>query len=393
MILKCLIFIFNCLLITNLTHAELALVVVPIADLISDTCNNFNTKISPASYYKQIPLSPTYPGKKAADCPRLHQALFNEIVDIVKTGTHEFQVKILNAYCLDPATKQKNALFWTLKSNLVPLKSIINKHYLPTPINYCNPINHDPQTVTLIRPWRHFSAGTRFKINPKDNTCYCYELNTNKFVKLKIPKKFISKPASLDEDQLRANFVNLVQNWCHTNGSKIIPYVWGGCSFVHKTPKHKIKKFNKNGLEYYDTKFKHGPVHSGLDCSGLVLRASQIFEIPYFYKNSSTLAHELTPLNAYDEIKPGDLIWLNGHVIIIIEPHTGMCIEARHYGHGYGQLQQIHISKLFKEINNLSQLKAAHLKCTPITRIDKDSNLRGKYKIKILKLIKPKADK
>ena len=117
------------------------------------------------------------------------------------------------------------------------------------------------------------------------------------------------------------------------------------------------------------------------------MRAAQAACIPYFYKNSTTLAKELKPLAAQQAIEPGDLIWISGHVIIITNPKTGWCCEARDYGHGYGQTQQIHISKLFKDVQSLEQIKAAHLSGKPLTRINKNGESCRNYQVKILKLL------
>ena len=150
---------------------------------------------------------------------------------------------------------------------------------------------------------------------------------------------------------------------------------------------HKVKIKRQNGLEYYTMAGKKLTCHTGLDCSGLVLRACQTIGIPYFYKNSSTLAHELPEIKVHERILPGDLIWLAGHVIIIADPQSGLCIEARDYGHGYGKVQQIHINQLFYETANIDQLKHAYHKGKSLTRIDKKGAKHGNYHIKILKLI------
>lgn len=386
MILKSFIFIFI-LNIAHRSHAELALIVAPVADLISAPAKHFNPKISPTKFYEQIPLSPVNPGKNLNAGPRLHQALFNEIVDILETYQEEVKIRILNAYFLNITTNQKTSSFWTLKSNLVPIKKIPDSQYLPQPIDYHYPNRKIPQIATLIAPWHHFSAGTRFKFDPQDGNFYIYQPKTNQFIKAKIPKRFLRFNNQHTHAQLRQSFVDLVQKWATPHHHRSIPYSWGGCSFVDQLPMHKVKIVSKDGLEYYTVAGKKLVSHTGLDCSGLVLRACQTVGIPYFYKNSSTLAHELPAITPQDELLPGDLIWLPGHVIIITNPAQGLCVEARDYGHGYGKVQQIHISKLFKETANFAQLKAAYHKGTPLTRIDRNGVKRGNYKIKLLKLI------
>lgn len=388
MILKSLIFIFYTIFTTSFfLQAEQGLVIVPVADLISAPAKHFDSQLAPATFYAQIPLSPVNPGKNASAGPRLHQALFNETVEILETCEHEVKIKILNAYFLNHATNQKTSAFWTLKSNIIPIKKISQPQYIPQPVDYHFPNRKPEHIATLIAPWHHFSAGTRFKIDPQDGKIYLYQPQTNRFIKVKVPNRILKLNNQQDHKQLRQNFVNLVQKWATPYHHKSIPYAWGGCSFIDQLPMHKVKIVRRAGLEYYTVAGKKLASHTGLDCSGLVLRACQAVGIPYFYKNSSTLAHELPAIRQSDEILPGDLIWLAGHVIIIVNPHQGLCVEARDYGHGYGKVQQIHISKLFQETVNFKELKAAYLNGTPLTRLDKNGVKRGSYKIKLLKLI------
>lgn len=389
MILKLIIFIFS---ITSLnTSAELAIVTAPVIDLLPMPTRGLNKKLSAEQYYNQIPISPVRPGKDLQSCPRLHQALFNEVVDIVEQTTHEAKVKILNAYHLSNG-KKVNA-FWTLKKNLKPLASFNdNKQFLPTAVNFNNPNElYDANTATLITPWhcaetgQSFSAGTRFKLASK-NRAYCYLPEQNKFMQVRLPKKLFIKSTKPNPQSARKMFITLVENWANDAGRKYIPYTWGGCSYIQRVPAHKTKTIKKTGLNYYQVGKKQPTTQSGLDCSGLVLRAAQTVGIPYFYKNTSTLLRELPQLKEGQNIEPGDLIWLSGHVIIIADPKTGYCLEARDFGHGYGKVQKIHISKLFKETPNMAKLKAAHLKGEPLTRLDKKGSIRGSYKIKIIKI-------
>lgn len=390
MLLKLLVSIF--LFTTTCINAQRAVVTKPVIDLISAPSSSFNRQLDPYLYYEQIPLSPVNPGQNQAAGPRLHQALFHEIVEIVEETKHEAKVRILNAYHSNKTTGQKMGNFWTLKNNLVPLHKIKNQKLLPTPIDYQNPPANDGQVITLTMPWhchkngQIFSAGTRFRVNPQTGYAYCYSQDKNDFIEISIPQHLylLNEPASPNE--LRQRFVKLIQKWAHSHQHQSIPYTWGGCSFTQKVPTQRAKARQKKGLNFYTIPHAKPNPYCGLDCTGLVLRAAQAVGIPYFYKNTTTLADALTPVGLKDEIEAGDLIWISGHVIIIAEPDTGNCIEERDYSHGYGKIQKIHISKLFAQTPNLSKLKAAHHSGEPLTRIDKWGNPKGKYQVKIFKL-------
>ena len=404
-------------LITTNSFAELALITTPVADLLSSPASGLSKSCKPYEYYKNIPLSPINHRFSQA-CPRLNQALFNEIVDIVETTTNEAKVKILNAYYLNPSTKNKTGSFWMLKSSLVPISKIPNyKKYIPKPIDYSKSIpypsttlhsaqderqkiNYDPNTITLTKPFycketkQTFSAGTRFKVNKLQTSkryfdTYCINPITKTFVTIKVPTRFAIQETKQNTNEKRKLFISLITDWAIPTKHKSIPYVWGGCSFVDKQPVHKAKIVNKKNkdqnLGYYKVSSKSATKY-GLDCSGLVLRAAQAAGIPYYYKNTTTLLHELQKVKQSDQLEPGDLIWLSGHVIIIANPQKNLCIEARDYGHGYGKVQAIHINELFKETPNMAKLKAAYLKGKPLTRINKYKKECGKYKVQLLKL-------
>ena len=389
MILQALVTIF-CLVPTNIL-AEKALITVPIADLLSTP----PTQIKP-------PLAPVDWQDGTMSCPRLHQALFNETVEILETTANSAKIRILNAFYLNMRTKQKLNKFWTAKKNLTSITKL-DKSKIPPPIDYTKPssINNN-QTITLTTPWycsqtrQIFSAGTRFATCPKQTTrnslhVYCYDSQNNHFIVVKIPKKIALTNYKKKESEQRKIFVKLLQKWAQPMQKKQIPYVWGGCSFTHKLPTYEAqaihtKRNNQESHHYVIPNNKLNP-QAGFDCAGLVLRAAQASSIPYFYKNTSTLADSLQSLKKNDSLQAGDLIWLSGHVIIVVDPVQNLCLEARDYGQGYGKVHTIHVSKLFKETPTLAKLKVAYYENKVLTRIDKKGNIRGKYQIKLLKLL------
>lgn len=366
------------------SNAKLALVNQPVIDLLAAPAG------SPA-IYQNIALAPA--NKNLASCPRLHQALFNETVNILAETAHEAQIKIFNTYFIDHTTKQKNSTYWTLKKNLTPFINLDhNTNLIPAPIDYHKPNHFESNIATLKVPWyckqtkQTYSAGTRFKIDPKTTLAYCYQSDTNRFIQIKIPKHYLISSKKRSTQKQRKLFIDLIQSWAQSSHHKNIPYTWGGCSMITKFSTNKFKLIQKDSLAYYQLPGDTAQPHAGLDCTGLVLRAAQAAGIPYFCKNSSTLAQALPCIANHEPIEPGDLIWLSGHVIIIANL-AGDCFEARGYGDGYGKTQRIHISKLFKDIHDLTQIKTASLNHSPLTRINKKGASTGRYKIKLLKLL------
>ena len=305
------------LLLLNITscsiQAKLALIKVPVADLISHHVAHFTSTQNTTDFYQNIAISPFRPGKDIASCPRQHQALFHELVDILEENQHEARVHIFNAYYLNLKTKQRTGSFWTLKSNLILLNQLgTNQHLIPKPINYHYPARFEDHVITLLDSWfceqteATYSAGTRFKVNPQTNASYIYQPDQNNFIQVNIPKhltlSYLERPAN----ELRQLFINLIKNWATPAGQNFIPYTWGGCSVIQKIPVQHAELKQSGNLAYYAIPPFSNQTQTGLDCSGLVLRAAQTVGIPFFYKNTTTLANELKPITAQDQILPGD---------------------------------------------------------------------------------------
>jgi hypothetical protein len=113
----------------------------------------------------------------------------------------------------------------------------------------------------------------------------------------------------------------------------------------------------------------------GLDCAGLIARAAHLAGIPYFYKNSLTIAKHLAPLNKKETISEGDIIWLPGHVMVVSSLKDNLLVEARHYSHGYGKVHEIPLSHQFKNINSYEQLAAHFFNKKPLQRLDKSGKV------------------
>lgn len=476
--------------------AELAVIIKPVIDFT----------YLPIKSHQTIPICPVKVGDDAISCPRIHQGLFNEIVDIIRTENQQVLVAVKNCFFQTNQNLEKQAQFWTNSKNLLPLSNLgIQQSQIPAPIDYTQPNSlYNEQVITLIAPYHStatdqiYSAGTRFILVPDSYNSssnsdsndqhdtgnlassqatnnsnknlishyqvYIYYPSLNKIIVDQIDQKLCLKLSEdlLDFDHLqhRELFITILKQWLNhptqlssgpftieelttsnsksqatnSNNSKskipaskskltaksnsktqkninlkttvikryiqprpiapFIPYVWGGCSYTTlctdpyfqlKTVRSKHRPHAKP-RRYFEYPTCHTQPYNGFDCAGLILRAAQASGIPYFYKNTATILQNLEPLQPEDQIANGDLIWLPAHIMVISDVEQNLCIEARHYAQGYGKVHETSIHKIFKDINNYQDLRAAHFSQNLIDRLNRHQKSAQKVKIKILKL-------
>ena len=164
-----------------------------------------------------------------------------------------------------------------------------------------------------------------------------------------------------------------------------IAYVWGGCSLTEPYSGDQFEEINvpssldnKQAIGYQYIGSTAQP-KTGFDCSGLILRAAQIAGMPYYYKNSTTIATHLKPIDHFSDIKDGDLIWIPWHIMAIGDLKRNIIIEARHYNDGYGKLHAIKLNKLFKDINTFADLFNAIAQKKTLYRLDKIGYYKSHY--------------
>ncbi len=380
---------FFTLLRVGLTQCQEAVIIVPVADLIGQPLVTYNIKP-----YRDFPLCPRQLHNRYNGCPRLHQSLYNERVKLIKIVGDEGYIDIPQLFYI--SNNQKQTKYWIYKDNIRTIAELkkkgVDTAIIPTPIAFDaahKSVHNDNQNiVTLVQPWydaatqRTFSAGTRFVMHKTLNTSapyvevYVLDPNTLRPCTMHIDKKiclFNTKKSASDQ---RALFIKIAKAWAHMPDC-FIPYVWGGSSFTSCSRAEKIEeqKKDKNDACFALADY-HASPKTGFDCAGLVSRAAQMAGIPYFYKNTSTLSQELKPITRYKDLQNGDLLWIPGHVMIISDIANARLIEARGYHHGYGKVQEIALSKVFKDIKSFAELfNALHAKKS-ITRLDKEGNPR-----------------
>jgi hypothetical protein len=374
-----------------------AVINCPVADLIGEPF-----KYDVIKRYDTIPL---YAVGVGACCPRVHQALYNEEIEIVGETECEYCVEIKNAYFVSEEHKNPQTRYWTLKTNCTILNDEI-KNYIPIPISYKKTKKKQQRpTIVLTQPWNdnantgnRFSVGTRFIYCPRYSDDEIITIELYDFVKQKSTTAGIHRSACRIEapphNNARAEMLALIRNWIGTACNLIptkysaVPYVWGGCSYVDRYAGKFTQKYDKRTkCEIYVYPKMKQAVKTGFDCSCLVLRAAQCVGIPYFCKNSYTAFTQLKPINTYQEIEVGDLLCFPGHIMLIASLEHNTLIEARGYPHYYGKLQEIPIAEHFEGIKTIKQLVEQLRAKKPLKRLDKKGTVVATIRdYKILKL-------
>jgi cell wall-associated NlpC family hydrolase len=344
-------------------------VISPVADLVGYSLAKSHIS------YNNLPVA-------SADlhaCPRLHQLLFNEIVDIIKETDDEYHISIPHLFFITQTNKKPHCSYWVEKKHIVPLNAI-KKHeqqYIPESIDFRNNKNSNQKIITLIKPLFckkmniTFSVGTRFVLHvekPSQYIAYAYDPKQKQFIDLCMNKSYAMPSQQKNKELALQTYAKLLKSWANMPG--YTPYIWGGCSLTtqNKTDIFSLKSQTKNYVIKDDSNiYKHG-----FDCAGLITRAAQAAGLPYYYKNTTTLAHYLKPIQQKDKMRDGDLIWIPGHVMAIGSLKDNTVIEARHYSHGYGKLHEIPLQEIFKSIKTFEQLFDAVSKKQTLERLNKN---------------------
>lgn len=393
------LFIFHSFVI-----AQKAVIVVPVADLTGQPLANFyGNQKSAEEIHKDLPFAAI--GKMHSyACPRLHQALCNEVVELIDCKGKEARIRIHNLFYKTTTSDRQHRDYWTLKKNLITFNDLkqhgVSEKHIPTPTNFLNP-NADitrRDSTTLIHPFfdpktkQTYSAGTRFiktqqQLYKDKISVYVFDPKIQKLQQIIIPRKYVYTANPSTPQEYMQEFVSLLRTWT-TSGT--YPYVWGGCSL---TQSHNGNKFSR-----HKTHFKNAPVihvhrsqtsgpKGGIDCAGLIARAAQIVGIPYFYKNSYTIAQHLSELKSHQRLKEGDIIWIYGHVMVVANRKKNSIIEARHYEHGYGKVHEIPLAEQFKNMHSFADLESAFFNKKPLHRLDSSGKHAQTYhQFKLLKL-------
>lgn len=364
-----------------------AITIVPVADLLGQSMATIQRNNAIERQYTALPICAK---NNLLLCPRTHQLLFNEQVTVVEEMGTELCVRVPHLFFNTKKDTECHTLFWTLKKNVIPLTNLQKKgiplEKLPQPLRFSQKNTVPSQSiVTLLMPYHDpathttFSAGTRFvtsitqqPANRLDFPVYILEPHNVSLVQTTIPARLcIHAHTILSPKEKQAFFIRILQTWAHgTTKHQFIPYVWGGCSFITQCKKQPfITHEHKKTDIIYERTDAQKP-YNGFDCAGLIIRAAQIAGMPYFFKNSITIAQHLKPLTHEEKVHNGDIIWFSGHVMVISDVAKNTIIEARHYSHGYGKVHEIRIDRVFHNVHSIEQLKERFHADKPLYRMN-----------------------
>lgn len=381
-----------------------AVISVPVADLIVDPYYKLSKKnLSIEEYYLKQPFSGDW-----KVCRRAHQLLFNEKVHVLEERGPEVKVRISSFYFLKSGEKTPADTYWTLKKNLIYLSDLkkrrVNLDKIPPSISYReNTIlkSTPAPVVTLKKPFYDpitkeiYSIGTRFVTFNKQNLkgafddgafeVYILDPSSKKMRSTQIPKRVCIRNYSKSPKDRINNFVQVLRLWSYQKDGSI-PYVLGGWSWTVTLGDDFELHKEKDGDAYHRKKWAHTS-KTGLDCMGIIGRAAQICEIPFYFKNSTTLLKNLKHLQKNDTIEAGDILWYPGHTMVVSSAKKGLLIEAAGYERGWGKVEESPIENVFMGVKTVEQLKALYLEKKPVTILHYSGRPWKTFKnFKILKL-------
>lgn len=377
-----------------------ALVKIPVVDVAGQSLKAYGKDI--LSCYNFFPLAPD---KGSSSCLRLHQLLFNQIVTIVREFHNgEVAVEVPHLIYIDTFHRKRND-YWMLKKDLIPLNALKKEWHAAIPFESL------PKDSILIlkAPWfeettkKIFSAGSRFVREPGRDTEQVWAVRfldfDNKAIrKAEVPKDIGLVANTKSFERAREIFLQLIKSWSHPPDG-IIPYVYGGCSMTGTSPDKifEVKKGYQCGLRawyWQRPDILNTTPLSGFDCSGMIYLAAQIAGLPYYFKNTLSLTTFLKPLESGELLAEGDLIWYQGHVLVVSDRKKNLVIEAVGYDSGFGKVHEVPLHKVFADIKTFDQLMKVYFHKHFIRRLNKTGKpYRSVYRVKILKLPRYDSDK
>ncbi|MBI2774562.1 hypothetical protein HYX58_01005 [Candidatus Dependentiae bacterium] len=356
--------------ITFTTHtalAQKAFIIVPVANAIGAPINDE----SAINDYNCMCASWGPTAEDKIICPRIHQFLFNEQVTIIKEQDGQVLVESPTAFYEDKNSNESNQ-YWTLKKYVMPFQELKRRNlmacHVPKPLGAPTAASKDGLMITLKLPFydeitnRTYSAGTRFvALQPQDDfIAWVYDPSHHIFQTIHIPESVVAPLIYETKEEQILEFVNLLLNWAKRSEGKV-PFIWGGASLTHFYPRFQFslkEKMSSSGKKarYWSIHHQLYPL-AGFDTSGLILRAAQICQIPYFFKNTTTARTYLKKMSEYASLKNGDILWIPGALLVISSVRHNKVIAILGYQFGYGALKEFKLAELFEDVSTYQELQ------------------------------------
>jgi len=105
------------------TKSKKAVIIVSVADLVDQKMEKLSGPQSVQLAYEQLPLCGGNTAPKIA-CFRIHQLLFNEVVEILEEKEQEIRIRIPNFFYIIPTSNKPQVTYWTLKKNIITFDKI-----------------------------------------------------------------------------------------------------------------------------------------------------------------------------------------------------------------------------------------------------------------------------
>jgi hypothetical protein len=322
-------------------------------------------------------------------CYRAHQGLYNELVDVVEQREDFVKVALTNCvYGFDTEIKKPLNTFWMYKKDIVPLSELDGDvlHTIPHAQHAQEP------TIILTYPWNNFSVGTRFRhmADYDIETAYAViraDYTNNTVTSDLVPRENGMIEVAQEPRLARHLFVviinNLVARVSQRDPLNVMPYVWGGSSFVQSYVQSDF--YVRDGVWQRDG--KNDP-YTGYDCSGFTRRMAQIAGINFLWKTTFAIQASRRKLASGEPLEEGDIIWVSGHVMIVSNIERNEMIEAAGYGAGFGCVHRIAIDKRFAGVRGYQDLLERYHAGQAITFLNKSGETVKTYdRFELLKLV------
>lgn len=330
-----------------------------------------------------LPASP-----ETKSCPRAHQALFNEIARIEDWRDNHVKISFAHViYGYNGETGEVSNTFWMAKKHCKPLHTLTPELRSAIPESMYG----KKPTVILTYPWNGFSMGTRFCHRCADDTDDHYAIVYIDYLCNEVCADYVPHTHAIEEKErsasekralLGALLNNLIDRVASEHPGNIIPYIWGGSSFIEP---YQDEEFYLDDGVWQRTGNRHP--YTGYDCSEFVMRMAQIAGFDFPWKTTTAIKQGLKEIEDDDPLQEGDLIWVPGHVAFVSAIHENELIEARGYASGFGCVHRTTIGDYVEGISTYDELRARSALGKTIRFKDTQGRVLAKeHKVTLLKI-------